>query len=163
MRIVYELRRLRRDDLYTVRCILYKTFRMHLERSELPGMLATLCSYENFFGPRHPQTLLLMAETANACWQAGELDYARPLLERTVRDLGRIFGAQHDLRLRAMAALRDLFIAQCDYEKAGTLQREVLECQIRRLGGDHAETLDARARLATILLEIGTDQSAAAS
>ena len=83
MRIVYELRRLRRDDLYTVRCILYKTFRMHLERSELPGMLATLCSYENFFGPRHPQTLLLMAETANACWQAGELDrLPEALLER---------------------------------------------------------------------------------
>jgi hypothetical protein len=136
---------------------------MDADRTELPGMLATLCSYENLFGPRHPQTLLLMAETANACWQAGKFDYARPLLERTVRDLGHLLGAEHDLRLRAIAALRDLFIAQRDREKAAAVQRELLACQIRRLGADHSETRATRARLATILLEYAPGQSAAAS
>src|ERR1700689_2907889 len=82
------------------------------ERSQLPGMLATLCSYENWLGPYHPQTLCLMTQVAVAYWQAGEPGYARPLLERSVRDLGRHLGAEHDLRLLAMAALRDLFLAQ---------------------------------------------------
>jgi hypothetical protein len=127
-----------------------------IHQTELPGMLATLCSYENLFGPYHPQTLRLMAEIANAYWQAGELGHARPLLERAVRDLGRHLGTGHDLRLRALAALRDLFVAQGDYERAGAAQRELLECQIRRLGSDHSETLAARARLATILFETVT-------
>jgi hypothetical protein len=124
-----------------------------IDRTELPSMFATLCSYENLFGPYHPQTLLLMAEVANAYWQAGELAHARPLLERAVRDLGRHLGTEHDLHLRALATLRDLFVAQRNYERAGAVQRDLLDCQIRRLGGDHAETLAARACLATILLE----------
>jgi outer membrane protein assembly factor BamD (BamD/ComL family) len=124
-----------------------------IHRTELPGMLATLCSYENLFGPYHPQTLRLMAEVANAYWRAGELSHARPLLERAVRDLGRHLGPEHDLYLRALTTLRDLFVAQRDYERAGAAQRELLECQIRRLGSDHSETLAARARLAAILFE----------
>ncbi|MGA3239129.1 MAG: hypothetical protein ABSG03_22860 [Bryobacteraceae bacterium] len=124
-----------------------------IDRTELPSMMATLCSYENLFGPYHPQTLRLMAEVANAYWQVGELEHARPLLERAARDLGRHLSTEHDLHLRALAALRDLFIAQRDYARAGAAQRDLLECQIRRLGRDHSETLAARARLARILLE----------
>jgi hypothetical protein len=124
----------------------------HAERTELSSMLATLCSYESWFGPYHPQTLHLMTQVAIAYWQAGE-PQARPLLERAVRDLGRHLGADHDLRLRAIATLRDLFIAQCDYEKAASAQKEILECQIQRLGNDHPETLAARADLARILLD----------
>jgi hypothetical protein len=121
------------------------------DQNEIRSMLATLCSYENLFGPYHPQTLFLMAEAANACWQAGELAYARPLLERVVRDLARFLGTEHDLRLRAIAALRDLFIAQHDYERAGATQRELSEYLIQRLGTDHPETLAARTRLEKIL------------
>jgi hypothetical protein len=124
-----------------------------IDRTELPSMRATLCSYENLFGPYHPQTLRLMAEVANAYWQVGELGQARPLLERAVGDLRRHLGAEHELHLRALGALRDLSVAQRDYESAGAAQREILECQIRRLGCDHSETLAARACLATILLD----------
>jgi len=122
-----------------------------LEQSDLKGMLATLCSYENCFGPYHPQTLRLMTQVAIAYWQAGEPG-ARPLLERAVRDLGRHLGADHDLRLRALAALRDLFVAQRDYESAASAQRELLGCQTHRLGSNHPETLAARACLGTLLL-----------
>jgi hypothetical protein len=124
-----------------------------IDRAELPSMLATLCSYEHLFGPYHPQTLRLMAEVADAYWQVGELGQARPLLERAVRDLGRYLGTEHELHLRALATLRDLFVAQREYERAGAVQRELLECQIRRLGRDHSETLAAHACLATILLQ----------
>jgi hypothetical protein len=124
-----------------------------VDPAELPGMLATLCSYESQFGPYHPQTLGLMTQVAIAYWQAGELDHARPLLGRAVSDLGRHLGRDHDLRLRAMATLRDLLIAQRDYEQAGAVQGELLECQIQRLGNDHSETLVTRAYLEAILLE----------
>src|ERR1700733_12248336 len=117
-----------------------------IERTELPAMLATLCSYESWLGPYHPQTLRLMTQVAIAYWQAGEPE-ARPLLERAARDVGRHLGADHDLRLRAMASLRDLFVEQRDYERAASVQRELLECRIQRLGSDHPETLASRAYL----------------
>ena len=120
---------------------------------EIPGMLATLCSYENLFGPCHPQTLCLMTHLGTAYWQAGEPRRARPLLERAVRDVGRHLGEGHDLRLRALVTLRDLLAAQRDYAKAASVQKELLECQTQRLGGDHPETLAMREKLALMLLE----------
>jgi hypothetical protein len=123
-----------------------------MSAAELPGMLATLCSYESCFGPYHPQTLRLMTAIAVAYWQHGEIAYARPLLERLVRDLGRYLGRDHELRLQAIAVLRDLSIQQREYEKAGALQRELVEGRIQRLGSDHPETLASRADLAIILM-----------
>jgi hypothetical protein len=116
-------------------------------------MLATLCSYESRFGPYHPQTLCLMTRLGAAYWQAGEPRRARPLLERAVRDLGRHLGESHDLRLRALATLRDLFVAQGEYSRAASIQKEVFECQAQRLGRDHPETQVTRAKLAAILLD----------
>jgi Tetratricopeptide repeat len=124
-----------------------------IDSAEFPGMLATLCSYENRFGPYHPQTLHLMAHVGIAFWQAGDLRHARPLLERVVRDSGRHLGADHQLRLRAIAALRDLFFAQRDYTRAASAQKNILESQIRRLGATHPETLATRADLVAILME----------
>jgi tetratricopeptide (TPR) repeat protein len=130
-----------------------------IDRAELPSMLATLCSYENWFGPYHPQTLCLMAQVAFAYCQAGEFDYARPLLERAIRDLGRHVCRDHELRLRAIAILKDFFVAQGDYERAEAFQRELLECHVQRLGSDHPETLDTRSSLAMVLLDRATCDS----
>jgi hypothetical protein len=124
-----------------------------IDRTELPSMLATLCNYESQFGPYHPHTLRLMGQVADAYWQAGELGHARPLLQRVIQDVGRCLSRDHELRLKAIASLRDLFVAQGDYESAAAVQRELLECQIQRLGDDHPETLATRGILATILLE----------
>jgi hypothetical protein len=123
-----------------------------IDRAALPSMLATLCSYENLFGPYHPQTLGLTVQVANAFWQTGEPDHARPLLERVVRDVGRYLAWDHDLRLRAMATLKDLLVSQQDYERARVVQRELLECQTQRLGSDHPETLATRANLVKMML-----------
>jgi Tetratricopeptide repeat len=123
------------------------------ERDHLPAMLATLCSYENSFGPYHPQTLGLMANVAIACWQAGEIQYARPLLERAVADLARHLDRHHQLRLRAIATLKDVLLAQREYDRAVALEKELLECQTERLGCDHPETLATKADLGTILFE----------
>jgi hypothetical protein len=114
-----------------------------MDRAELPGMLATLCSYERCFGPYHPQTLSLTAQLAIAFWHAGETGYARALLERSVRDLGRYLGREQGLRVQALAALRDLLLAQGDYGQAGAIQSELLACQVELLGSDHPETLQS--------------------
>jgi hypothetical protein len=135
-------------------------FATPIDRSELPSMLATLCSYESWFGPYHPQTLLLMTQVAVGYWQAGDPSHARPLLERVVSDVGRCLGRDHDLRLRAIAILRDLLVSRRDYERAGAVQRELLECQAQKLGSEHPETLAARDNLAMILLNMGSNGAA---
>lgn len=97
-------------------------------QTELPGMLATLCQYESMLGPYHPQTLCLLTQVAGAYFEVGEFDFAQPLLERAVRDTGRYLGYSHDLRMRAIADLRDLATAQGDYDRA-----EALQAELRRL------------------------------
>ena len=42
-----------------------------------------------------------------------------------MRDIGRHLGPNHDLRLTAMAALRDLLTAQGDYEEAVAVQNDL--------------------------------------
>ena len=121
--------------------------------AEIPSMVATLCSYESLLGPYHPQTLTLMTEVVVACWHQGELSIARHLLERAIRDLGRNLGRDHDLRLRALAAMRDLLLRQSDYGQAGAYQRGVLECRFQRFGEEHPETLTSRQHLASIVLQ----------
>jgi hypothetical protein len=130
------------------------------EPIELPAMLATLCSYEGWFGPYHLQTLSLMIRVGIAYWQAGEVQRARRTLERAVADLSRHFDHNHDLRLRAIVTLKDVLLAQGDYDRAAAVERELLECQIARLGSDHPDTLATRADLSMILLEkISCDSS----
>jgi hypothetical protein len=65
-------------------------------------MSATLCSYENLFGPYHPHTPRFVAEVATAYWQHGESRYARAVLERAVVDVGRSLGRSHEVRMRAL-------------------------------------------------------------
>jgi len=124
-------------------------------------MLATLCSYEGCFGPYHPNTLHLMVHAGIAHWQAGEVEFARPLLERAIRDLGRCFDRCYPLRTQAIQCLRDVCSAQGDYQRAASAQKELLECQSRQLGADHPETIRARAVLAGMLLDNFAQSSAA--
>jgi hypothetical protein len=119
---------------------------------DLESMVATLCSYENWFGPRHPQTLTMMVIVADACRRRGEFLGARLLLERTIRDAGLYLHHTHDVRLKAIGILRDLCLEECEMERAGALQRELLDCKMLRWGAGHPETLAARADLATILM-----------
>ena len=122
-------------------------------RIGLPSMASTLCSYENLFGPYHPQTLRLMVEVAVAFWRHGEVAQARALFERAVRDIGRHLDRSHDARLRALQTLRGLLIEQGEHESAEAVQRELLEACTERFGADHPDVAAARAELARILLQ----------
>ena len=92
-------------------------------------MVSTLCSYEALFGPYHLQTLRLMIEVGAACLDQGQYGPAECLLERAIKDLGRLHGREHDARLRGIAILRNLCVSRGDLERAGSLQRELFEMQ----------------------------------
>jgi len=124
-----------------------------IDPGEIPGMLATLCSYEAWLGPYHPQTLSLLTQVGIAYLHAGETGYALPVLERAVRDLGNHLRPDHELRLQALTALGDLLLSTRDFDRAASAQSELLRCQILRLGSDHPQTVATRASLAAILLE----------
>jgi hypothetical protein len=70
----------------------------------ISSMIATLCSYENCFGPYHPQTLTLTMELAAALWHSGDANSARRLLERVIHDAPE----DSELRSRAKMILGDI-------------------------------------------------------
>jgi hypothetical protein len=76
-------------------------------RAEIPSMMATLCSYENCFGPYHPQTLALMTEVAAAFWRNGDARLARRLLERVIASVA----PECEMRARAFGLLSEILLA----------------------------------------------------
>ena len=123
-----------------------------LEGLELQGIYATFCSYESLFGPNHPQTLRMICLLGMALLRHGELDQARIVLERGVRDLGRVLGREHDWRLDLLNALRDLLVRQDDQHRAGVVQQELVNCLAERFGPEHSDTVMERDRLTQMLL-----------
>jgi hypothetical protein len=103
--------------------------------AELPAMLATLCAWECSFGPYHPHVLRLELEVAQVFEKSGDAARARLLLERAVRDTRRFLPRDHELRIKAVTALRDLLIGQNEHGHASLLQRELVECGEPGLGG----------------------------
>ena len=69
-------------------------------------MMATLCSYDRLFGPRHIHTLTLTIRIADMLRGIGQPRTARPLLERSVPDLDRTAGRTHTARIAALRALK---------------------------------------------------------
>lgn len=126
--------------------------KISIDPGEIPGMMATLCSYEAWLGPYHPQTLHLLTQVGIAYLRAGEAAYALPVLERAIRDAGNHLRPDHELRLQALAALRDLFVAAGEFDRAGAAQSELLRCHVLSLGSDHPQTAETRATLGAILL-----------
>jgi len=119
--------------------------------ADLPALLATLCSYENCFGPCHPQTIRLTVALAAAYREHGDKTLALRLMERAVADADRFLETDHELSLHARVALRDLLLERNVYDRAAAVQAVIVEGLTRRLGARHADTSAARARLTAIL------------
>jgi len=115
---------------------------------ELPAMMATLCSYDRLFGPRHIQTLSLTAHIAEVLRAAGDTRSARCLLDRVVSNLSRT----HATRISALNTLRDLALQEEDVRKAIVLQTEIAECRRLADGPEAPETIAARSHLGALLL-----------
>lgn len=121
--------------------------------SDLAGMIATLCSYDRFFGPFNIQTLSLTTRVAEALWRSGDPETARGLFDRSIRDLVRSAGRTHAVRLTALSTSRDLELLEGDIRKALALQTEIAECWLLRAGCDAPETIAARSHLGKLMME----------
>jgi hypothetical protein len=121
---------------------------------EIPGMLATLASYEAMFGPYHPQTLALMTALAVGLCASGSRADGRRLLERAAGDLTRYHGRYHPVRIRALEAWSALLRQEGDWMAALPVQRELTVCRIHLLGEDHADSLAARENLSLTLFAV---------
>jgi hypothetical protein len=119
---------------------------------DLPAMLATLGSYDQFFGTRHIQTLSLAGRIAEVLRELGELQTARSLLERVVRDLNQSSTRTHPTRISALGTLRAVLLEQSQLPKAIAVQKELWECRLLIAGPDAPETTAARACLGTLLM-----------
>ncbi len=117
------------------------------QAAELPAMIATLCSYDGLFGPRHIQTLSLAAHIAEVLRGVGQQRTAVSLLERVARDLVHSVGRAHAKRISALSTLRDLLIEQSEMERAIAVQAEIAECCRIVAGPDAPETITATTEL----------------
>ena len=122
------------------------------ELPDLAGMIATLGSYDRLFGPRHIQTLSLAASIAEVLSGLGEMQSARRLLERVVRDLAYSAGLTHPARLSALKRLRDLLRGEGDIRGAFAAQMEIAECWSLLAGDKSDEAIEARLELGTFLM-----------
>ena len=114
-------------------------------------MIATLGCYEDWFGPYHPHTLRLAVTVGAALRDSGDRVRARQLLERALRDLGRLPDPAHELETLVTSSLRDLLVEQHEFVRAGELQSHVVARAEQHFGREHRETVRARALLAEIL------------
>jgi hypothetical protein len=115
--------------------------------SDLAGMLATLASYDRFFGPVHVQTLSVAVLVAERLAESDETEFARQLLSRVVLDATRAGGRAHDIRARALTRLRDLHLKSANVAAAITVQAELVEYWTLRAGPDATESAAARSEL----------------
>ena len=133
----------------------HSTASKDLPAIDLPAMLATLGSYDRFFGPRHIQMLSLAVRIAEVLRDFGEAQTARSLLERVVRDLNQSSSRTHATRisaLQALQALRAVLIEQSQLPKAIAVQKKLSECWLLVAGPDAPETIAARTELGTLLM-----------
>lgn len=114
-------------------------------------MMATLNSYQGFFGPYHAQTLALTTVLAEALWNSGQRVIGKQLLRRAIGDLTKHHGRHHPARLRALVVLSVLLCQDEDWNAALPVQQDLLDCRIQMLGPDHPEALSARDRLSLTL------------
>src|SRR5579863_3046855 len=119
--------------------------------SDLPGMIATLNSYESMFGPYHLQTLALAVQVARVLWSVGDVETAQRLSEHSVKYLARGGDQVNFLRMSALTTLRDSLLKQGDSEKAVAVQKEIVEYLA---GQDVPEAARERSELARMLMSM---------
>jgi hypothetical protein len=118
---------------------------------DLPSMMATLNSYQGFFGPYHTQTLVMTTVLAEALCTAGNRVLGKRLLERAIGDHTKYHGRHHPARVRALEAWASLLRQDEDWKAALPVHQELLDCRNHAFGPDHPETLAARDNLSWTL------------
>jgi hypothetical protein len=130
--------------------------------SKIPSMAATLCSYQGFFGPYHPQTLSVATLLAEELLNNGDRATGQRLLERALEDLTKHHSPHHPLRLRALEAWGLLLRQDRDWPRALPVQRELAGRLAELHGPDHPSTIAAVNDLAAVLSSLMRGDAASA-
>jgi tetratricopeptide (TPR) repeat protein len=99
-------------------------------------------------GDTHPDTLISRRHLAIAYQDAGWLDEAIPLFERTLADRERVLGDTHPSAMFSRADLAYAYQASGRLQEATPLFERTLADRERVLGTDHPDTLTSRSYLA---------------
>ena len=110
----------------------------------------------------HPVTLTARNDLATADQDAGRLEEAIPLYERTLSDAERVLGGTHPDTLTARNDLATAYQDAGRLEEAIALLERTLSDAERVLGGTHPETLGSRNDLATAYQDAGRLEEAIA-
>ena len=112
------------------------------------GMAATVTSYDQVFGPDHPQTLAVIVHFGRAIWRCGYPGRGRQLLERASLSLSRRLPREHSITLLVLGTLGQLLFEQGDFCGAYVIQRDLLERWRVNAGPKHPDTIAAEKSLA---------------
>jgi hypothetical protein len=123
------------------------------DTGDLAQMVATLACYDRMFGPISMQTLSLAVLVGRTLADSGQDELGRRLLERVARDVVRAAGPTHRVRLTALASLRDLYLRFDDLDAAIRTQAELASCWLALAGPEAPETVEAKARLGSLLMQ----------
>jgi eukaryotic-like serine/threonine-protein kinase len=118
---------------------------------DLQALVSTLGSYQDLFGPYHPQTLAVTTVLAVELCASGRRMDGRRLLERAVVDLTKYHGKHHPLRMRALEEWSVLLCQEREWHAVLPVQRELLDCRTHVLGPDHPDSLALRRDLSATL------------
>ena len=110
---------------------------------------------ERVLGPDHPDILAVRSNLAIAYREAGRLDEAIPLLERSLADSERILGADHPGTLAARSNLAGAYRVAGRLDEAIPLFERSFADSERILGPDHLDTPTLRNNLATVYQAAG--------
>ena len=113
---------------------------------ELGKSLAADC--ERLLGGQHPKTLTVRSYLATAYDDAGLLEVAVPLFERTLADRERVLGNDHPDTLTSRNNLANAYRSTGRVQVAVPLFERTLADRERVLGNDHPDTLMSRSNLA---------------
>ena len=105
-----------------------------INRSEIPSILATLMLVRGMAGPL-PSSHALLNDSTRDCDLAGWGKLITRARCWRTRVWGGISARLTIFAWQAMDTLRDLLLAQCDYERAAAVEQEILDCRICRMGG----------------------------
>jgi tetratricopeptide (TPR) repeat protein/nucleoside phosphorylase len=112
--------------------------------------LRVLTIRKQVLGPKHPVTLISLAEVASTYLSQGRWKDAEKVLEQVIEVYKQVLGPEHPSTLRSMSCLATIYGNQRRWKEAEELLAQVMEVYKQVLGPEHPRILWSMGRLATI-------------
>ena len=123
---------------------------------EAEGMFAALVeSYEARLGPKHPETIHVLANQSGLLSETGRTEEALRVDTDALARATEVLGPDHPDTITVRSNLGELMRKLARYPEATELLEGALESRRRVLGDDHPSTIVARRKLGSFYREVG--------